>query len=174
MQDDDLAIEDRFAGLLVLLYAQHITVVSKLPTTAVIIEGTETSLLLGTTPLLLPDPLDKLARKLLARRRGHTTIGSSSDSTWLFPGAYAGQRLSHHHLGVRLKRLGIYSRPGRTSALMGLSTQLPHGGPHETSGPQPGDRHRMDPVRRQLGSIRRRTPGPAPPPSFTEPHSGRY
>ncbi|MFI2259153.1 hypothetical protein [Streptomyces tubercidicus] len=125
MQDDDLAIEDRFAGLLVLLYAQHITVVSKLPTTAVIIEGTETSLLLGTTPLLLPDPLDKLARKLLARRRGHTTIGSSSDSTWLFPGAYAGQRLSHHHLGVRLKRLGIYSRPGRTSALMGLSTQLP-------------------------------------------------
>lgn len=34
------------------------------------------------------------------------------------------QHLSSHHLGVRLKQLGIYSRPG-TSALMGLSTQLP-------------------------------------------------
>ncbi|MFJ4526161.1 hypothetical protein ACIP4Y_35470 [Streptomyces sp. NPDC088810] len=125
MHDEDLAIEDRFAGLLVLLYAQHITVVSRLPTTAVTVEGSQTFLLLGTTPLLLPDPLDKLARRLLARRRGHTTIGATSDSTWLFPGAYAGEHLSSHHLGVRLKRLGIYSRPGRTSALMGLSTQLP-------------------------------------------------
>ncbi|MFF0127342.1 hypothetical protein ACFYTG_16675 [Streptomyces mirabilis] len=125
MHDEDIAIEDRFAGLLVLLYAQHITVISRLPTTAVTVEGPQTSLLLGTTPLLLPDPLDNLARRLLARRRGHTTIGASSDSTWLFPGAYAGQHLSSHHLGVRLKRLSIYSRPGRTSALMGLSTQLP-------------------------------------------------
>ncbi|MEU7428379.1 hypothetical protein [Streptomyces sp. NPDC040750] len=125
MNDEDLPIEDRFAGLLVLLYAQHITVISRLPTTSVTVEGPQTFLLLGTEPLLLPDPLDELARQLLARRRGHTTIGSTSDSTWLFPGAYAGQHLSSHHLGERLKRLGIYSRPGRTSALMGLSTQLP-------------------------------------------------
>ncbi|MFF7535160.1 hypothetical protein ACFZB2_39755 [Streptomyces bobili] len=125
MHDEDLAIEDRLAGLLVLLYAQHITVISRLPITAVTVEGPRTSLLLGTEPLLLPDPLDTLARRLLARRRGHTTIGSASDSAWLFPGAYAGQHLSSYHLGERLKRLGIYSRPGRTSALMGLSTQLP-------------------------------------------------
>ncbi|WP_406407115.1 hypothetical protein [Streptomyces sp. NBC_01643] len=125
MHDEDIAIEDRFAGLLVLLYAQRITTVSQLPITAVISEGPQTSLLLGTKPLLLPDPLDKLARKLLTRRRGHTTIGTSSDSPWLFPGAFAGQPLSSYHLGTRLKRLGIYSRPGRTSALMGLSTQLP-------------------------------------------------
>ncbi|MEU3693800.1 hypothetical protein [Streptomyces narbonensis] len=125
MHDEDLAIEDRFAGLLVLLYAQHITVISRLPTTAVTADGPRTSLLLGTEPLLLPDPLDTLARQLLARRRGHTTIGSASDSVWLFPGAYAGQHLSSYHLGERLKRLGIYSRPGRTSALMGSSTQLP-------------------------------------------------
>jgi hypothetical protein len=125
MHDDGLAIEDRFAGLLVLLYAQPLTTVSQLPVTAVITEGSLTSLLLGDTPLVLPDPLDKLARRLLARRRGHTTIGMSTDSPWLFPGAFSGQPLSSHHLGTRLKRLGIYSRPGRTSALMGLSTHLP-------------------------------------------------
>ncbi|MBC9731407.1 hypothetical protein [Streptomyces sp. TRM68367] len=125
MHDDDLAIEDRFAGLLVLLYAQPLTVVSQLPVTAVIVEGSQTSLMLGDTPLLLPDPVDKLARRLVARRRGHTTIGTTADSPWLFPGALAGQPLSSHHLGKRLKRLGIYSRPGRTSALMSLSTQLP-------------------------------------------------
>ncbi|MGP3991918.1 hypothetical protein [Streptomyces sp. 3N207] len=125
MHDEDIAIEDQFAGLLVLLYAQRITAVSQLPITALISEGPQASLLLGTTPLLLPDPLDKVARKLLARRRGHTTIDASSDSPWLFPGAFTGQPLSSYHLGTRLKRLGIYSRPGRTSALMGLSTQLP-------------------------------------------------
>lgn len=125
MHDEDIAIEDRFAGLLLLLYAQYLTVVSHLPVTAVIIKGPQTSLLLGTTHLLLPDPLNRLARKLLARQRGHTTIGTSSDSPWLFPGAFADQPLSSYHLGTRLKRLGIYSRPGRTSALMGLSTQLP-------------------------------------------------
>ncbi|MCX4569433.1 hypothetical protein OOK48_24160 [Streptomyces viridodiastaticus] len=125
MHDDALAIEDRFAGLLVLLYAQPLTVVSQLPVTAVIIEDQQTSLMLGDSPLLLPDPLNRLARRLVARRRGHTTIGTSADSPWLFPGAFVGQPLSSHHLGKRLKRLGIYSRPGRTSALMGLSTQLP-------------------------------------------------
>ncbi|MEV5989643.1 hypothetical protein AB0L85_32655 [Streptomyces sp. NPDC052051] len=125
MHDDTLAIEGRFAGLLVLLYAQPLTMVSQLPVTSVIIEGSQTSMMLGDTPLLLPDPIDKLARQLVARRRGHITIGTSDNSPWLFPGAYAGQPLSSHHLGTRLKRLGIYSRPGRTSALMGLSAQLP-------------------------------------------------
>ncbi|WP_329330886.1 hypothetical protein [Streptomyces luteogriseus] len=125
MHDDDLAVEDRFAGLLVLLYAQSLTTVCQLPVTAVIVADSQTSLMLGDSPLLLPDPLDKLARRLLARRRGHVTIGASSDSPWLFPGAFAGQPLSNEHLGTRLKRMGIYSRPGRTSALMGLSTQLP-------------------------------------------------
>ncbi len=125
MHDADLAIEDRFAGLLVLLYAQPLTVVSQLPVTAVVVEGPRTSLMLGDTPLLLPDPVDKLARRLLTRRRGHSAIGTPADSPWLFPGAFAGRPLGNHQLGARLARLGIYSRPGRTSALMGLSTQLP-------------------------------------------------
>ena len=91
LMHDDLAVEDRFAGLLVLLYAQSLTTVCQLPVTAVIVADSQTSLMLGDSPLLLPDPLDKLARRLLARRRGHVTIGASSDSPWLFPGAFAGQ-----------------------------------------------------------------------------------
>lgn len=120
IHDDGLAIEDRFAGLLVLLFAQPLTVVSRLPVTAVIIDGPQTSLSLGDTPVLLPDPLDKIARH---RRR--TALGTSTDSPWLCPGAFTGHHLTDFHLRTRLKRLGIYSRPGRTSALMGLSTQLP-------------------------------------------------
>ncbi|MFD5779997.1 hypothetical protein ACFVWX_32795 [Streptomyces sp. NPDC058220] len=84
MHDSGLAVEDRFAGLLVLLYAQPLTVVSQLPVTAVITEGPQTSLMLGDIPLLLSEPIGKLARQLVARRHGHTTIGTSSDSPWLF------------------------------------------------------------------------------------------
>ncbi|MFJ8510046.1 hypothetical protein [Streptomyces avermitilis] len=90
-----------------------------------ILEGHQTFPLLGSAPILLPDPLAKMARKLLARRRRRITIRTSSDSPWLFPGAFADKPLSSYHLGARLTQLGIYSRPGRTSALMGLSTQLP-------------------------------------------------
>ena len=39
MHEDGLAIEDRFVGLLVLFYAQPLTVVSQLPVTAVIVGG---------------------------------------------------------------------------------------------------------------------------------------
>ncbi|MFD7495870.1 hypothetical protein ACFV8T_26280 [Streptomyces sp. NPDC059832] len=70
------------------------------------------------------DPLDNLTRKLLARRHGHTTIGTSSDPPRLFPGQPLSSYHSYH-LGSRLRRQGTYSRPGRTSALMGPATQLP-------------------------------------------------
>ncbi|MFI8234900.1 hypothetical protein ACIGDI_39510 [Streptomyces sp. NPDC085900] len=125
MHDDGLAVEDRFAGLLVLLYAQPLTTVCSLPVTSVTIDDQGISLTLGDTPLLLPEPLDTIARRLLERRRGNYTTGHTSDSTWLFPGGFAGRHLSHERLGTRLKRLGIYSRPGRTAALMDLSAQLP-------------------------------------------------
>ncbi|MER6530513.1 hypothetical protein [Streptomyces sp. NPDC001508] len=38
MHDDSIAVEDRFAGLLVLLYAQPLSVISRLPVTSVIVE----------------------------------------------------------------------------------------------------------------------------------------
>lgn len=108
-----------------LLYAPPLTVISRLPITSVMVEETKTSLLLGEKPPLLHNPIDKIAQQLLARRRGHVTLGATEDSPWLFPGGYAGQHLGNDRLGARLKRLGIYSRPGRSSALTTPSTQLP-------------------------------------------------
>jgi hypothetical protein len=120
MHDEDIAIEDRFAGLLVLLLVSH------LPITAVIIKGPQTSLLLGITHLLLPDPLKQTLPK--APRSATRT----HDDRHLVRLALALPRRLRRPapqqlppLGTRHKRLGIYSRPGRTSALMGLSTQLP-------------------------------------------------
>jgi hypothetical protein len=60
-----------------------------------------------------------------ARRHRYTVLGVAMDSPWLFPGTFAGQPLSSHHPGTRLKQMGIQPRPGRASALMGISSQLP-------------------------------------------------
>ena len=56
MHDDAIAIEDRFAGLLVLLYAQPLTVICRLPVTSVVIEGAKISLMLGERPCCCPTP----------------------------------------------------------------------------------------------------------------------
>ncbi|WP_329089648.1 MULTISPECIES: hypothetical protein [unclassified Streptosporangium] len=58
-------------------------------------------------------------------REAARVIGVTEDSPWLFPGGFAGLHLSDFQLGTRLKRLGICSRPNRTSALLSLSTALP-------------------------------------------------
>ncbi|GHE61401.1 hypothetical protein GCM10017771_84600 [Streptomyces capitiformicae] len=84
-----------------------------------IIEGSQTSRTLGDTPLLLPDPSDKLARRLLARGRGRVSIGASSDSPWLLPGAFAGHHLNNEHLGTQLKRLGISPETATTCTQSG-------------------------------------------------------
>ena len=87
-------------------------------------------LTLGNTPLLPPQPLSTNTRRLLEQCCGNCTTGRTSDSPCLFPGGFTGRHLSSERLGTRLKRLGICARPG----------------------------NRLDPVRRPLGSIRRRTP----------------
>jgi hypothetical protein len=86
---------------------QPLTTVCSLPVTSVTIDDQGVSLTLGDTPLLLPEPLDTIAHRLVERRRGNYTTGHTSDSPWLFPGGFAGRHLSNERLGTRLKRLGI-------------------------------------------------------------------
>ncbi|MGH3991094.1 MAG: hypothetical protein ACRDSN_01360, partial [Pseudonocardiaceae bacterium] len=58
LHDNDLPLEDRVAGLLLLLYAQP-----------------RVQLLLSAKPLDLPPPLDDLVRDLTARRHGRAVLG---------------------------------------------------------------------------------------------------
>jgi hypothetical protein len=125
LHDDAHAIEDRVAGLLVLLYGQPIARIARLTRDQITSSARQVQLLLGTVPLDLPEPLGELARQLLDRTHGRAALGRSGDQLWAFPGGAPGHPISTAQLKARLARLGIHGRSGRNTALMDLAAKLP-------------------------------------------------
>jgi hypothetical protein len=126
LHDTTLDPEDRVAGLLVLLYAQWPSVVSRLTLDHVQhADDEQVRLRLGREPVVLPEPLASLVGELVATRRGHAALGDQGTSRWLFPGGQPGRPISAEQLGERLRQLGL--RPGlaRSTALFQLATDLP-------------------------------------------------
>ena len=119
------AIEDRVAGLLVLLYGQPLARIARLTRDQITRSPQQVRLLLGTVPLDLPEPLGELARQLLDRTHGHAAVGRAGDQPWAFPGGAPGHPISTAQLKVRLARLGIHGRSGRNTALMDLAAKIP-------------------------------------------------
>jgi hypothetical protein len=125
LHDEAVDPGDRFAGLLVLLYAQQPAAISRLALDKVDAGDSRVLLRLGREPVLLPGPLDGLARHLIATRRGHAAIGDHGTSPWLFPGGRPGQPISPYSLAGRLRKIGIQPGPARSTALFQLATELP-------------------------------------------------
>ncbi|MFI6362146.1 LIM domain-containing protein [Nocardia sp. NPDC050630] len=125
LHDDTIRSEDRVAGLLVLLYAQHATTISRLTVEDVHIADDRTQLRLGDEPITLPEPLAGLIRQLTETRRGHAAIAEPDTVTWLFPGGRPGRPLSAERLIERLHDLGIRPSEARNTALFQLATELP-------------------------------------------------
>ncbi len=125
LHDGTIATEDRVAGLLVLLYAQRATVISRLTTDRFETGGQGPLLHLGARPVLLPEPLASLVAELVRTRRGHAVLGDQGTSPWLFPGGQPGRPISGDRLTERLRCLGIYAGSARSSALFQLATELP-------------------------------------------------
>jgi hypothetical protein len=125
LHDDSLRPEDRLAGLLVLLYAQQTSVISRLTLAHVQPSGGQVLIRLGREPVALPGPLDTIALQVAAARRGHAALGGNGSSSWLFPGGQPGQPISAFQLGERLRQLGIRCGQSRSAALFQLATDLP-------------------------------------------------
>lgn len=126
LHEDALDTSDRVAGLLVLLFAQHLSTITRLTTGQnTTTAGGTVKFHLGAMPLTLPDPLGDLALRLAANRRGHAAVGHHDHHPWLFPGGTLGQPLSAAQLARRLKPLGITARTSRNTALMDLAAHLP-------------------------------------------------
>jgi hypothetical protein len=125
LQDEALKPEDRFAGLPVLLYAQQPAAISRLTLDNVHAGDDRVLLHLGQEPVLLPEPLDGLARHLIATRQGHATIGDHGTSPWLLPGGRPGQPISPYRLAERLHQIGIQPGPARSTALFQLAAEVP-------------------------------------------------
>jgi hypothetical protein len=116
---------DRVAGLLILLYAQKLSVITALTARHVLHEDGRTLLRLGSRPIVLPAPLDDLVAGLAAGRRprGGSLLGVSS--LWLFPGRMPGSALTEDALARRLHAHGISPRQGRATALFTLAADVP-------------------------------------------------
>jgi hypothetical protein len=56
---------------------------------------------------------------------GHTGVGFSARTRWLFPGGIPGKPITASQLGERLHALGIYAMPGRRAALTDLAAKMP-------------------------------------------------
>jgi len=125
LHDEDLGAEDRLAGLLMLLYAQGATAISRMTVEQIHIDAHEVRLQLGRVPIQLPEPVATLARAVLAHRKGHATIGAVAPSPWLFPGGQPGRPIGAYQLGERLLQLGLRPGRSRSTALFQLATEIP-------------------------------------------------
>jgi hypothetical protein len=134
LEDDTIALQDRVAGLLVLLYAQPVPAIVQLTIGHVIDQQSGVLLKLGPTPVALPPPVDSLLVRLTSERRGHASVGRTGTDPWLFPGARPGLPLSAHQMKSRLQRMKIGARPGRAAALLELAAQMPAAVLHQLLG----------------------------------------
>lgn len=121
-----IAPGDRVAGLLVLLYAQRASTISRLTVDHVLHSDDGTvRLRLADRPIVVPEPLGELLLGLLASRKGHAVLGDTGTAPWLFPGGQPGRPMSASRITERLRDLGIHAGPARTAALLQLAAELP-------------------------------------------------
>jgi hypothetical protein len=89
LYDEQLALVDRVAGLLVLLYGQPLSRIVTLTVDRVGARNDAASLRFGVEDIELIEPLGGLVRRLVAERTGHANL-IVSDMPWLFPGGRPG------------------------------------------------------------------------------------
>ena len=126
LHDSDVDLRDRVAGCLILIYAQRLTRILSLKMDDVAIEGDRVCIHLGREPVELPEPLAQLTATLARNPAGRaSTAIAGAEPRWLFQGMRVGEPLSHSRASRRLKRIGVRTLGGRTSAIGSLAAALP-------------------------------------------------
>jgi len=130
LNDDTLPASDRVAGLLVLLYGQTLTRISRLRRHDVHVVGSDPAgqrvqLRLGRDAINLPEPLAALIHELPVAVASGTAQRLPDSGDWLFPGRRPGRAAHPATLATRLRRLGVKPRAARNSALLHLAEHLP-------------------------------------------------
>lgn len=123
LDDGDIALGDRVAGCLVLLYALPVSRINRLRRTDFQPMDGGLALRLGDDLVPVPTPLGVLVEGLVGQR-DHLTGAGHPDSDWLFPGRRAGQPIESEQLAERLNRHGV-TRAARVAALDALLATVP-------------------------------------------------
>lgn len=124
LHDDVIAVGDRVAGLLVLLYGQPLTKIVQLTVDDIDVDDSGASMRFGTEPVVMLEPLDQLLGRLVDQRTGRATVAAAGHR-WLWPGGQAGRHLTPARLQIRLARLGLPARIARTNTLLALAADVP-------------------------------------------------
>ncbi|MBA3488824.1 MAG: hypothetical protein H0T78_04635 [Longispora sp.] len=122
LDDEQHDLLDRVAAILVLLYAQPATRISRLTVDDLVHTGGELHLALGDPPSPVPEPFAGLLDRYL-QSRPNTMTATNPDARWLFPGRRAGQPLTPDTIQLRLRRIGVTARDSRTSTIRQLVLQ---------------------------------------------------
>ncbi|SON58616.1 hypothetical protein MSIMFI_00094 [Mycobacterium simulans] len=88
LTDDAESLPYRVAGTLLLLYAQPLTRIVALKTTAIVLSQRETRITLGAEPVPVPAPFADMLNHHLHNRPNLRTGGGIVANPWLFPGHY--------------------------------------------------------------------------------------
>ncbi len=116
-------VRTRAAGLLVLLFAQPASRITRLTTDDITADGTGTTFLrLGDPPVCVPEPFAALLRQAAAGRQAAVIPAAGR---WLFPGQNAGRPLHPATLSHLLTEYGIPVPASRTAAFRALVQQAP-------------------------------------------------
>ncbi len=152
LHNDACPLPARVAGLLILLYAQKLNVITTLTAQHVLREDGRTLLRLGS---VLPAPLDALVSTLAAGCRAAGTSLLDVPSSWLFPGRRPGSPLTEDALGQRLHALGISPLQSRNTALFPLAADVPAAILAKTLGIHIKAAIQWQKIQRGLGRLRR-------------------
>lgn len=124
VNDDSLAVDDRVAASLVVLYGQPLSRVVRLTTADIKTEPDRSvTVNLDGHPMPIHEPFATLIGQLPLRRTNGPTDQIASH--WLFPGRHAGKHVGPVVLGQRLRATGIEPRNMRNSARAQLVTEIP-------------------------------------------------
>ncbi len=122
---DSESLPYRVAGILLLLYAQPLTKIGGLQTTAIARVDGETRIALGKEPIPVPEPFASQLNHHLYHRPNQRTAGGAVGTPWLFPSSRPGRHLDPQSIMHRLRPLGINLRGSRNTALRELVSQIP-------------------------------------------------
>ncbi|WP_159736774.1 hypothetical protein [Arthrobacter sp. 9V] len=118
---DDLGFAARVGGLLMLLYGITATRVVTIQLDDLDIDSDTIRISLGSDPIELPEAMTSLVRQLLDSARR----ASTGEHIWLFAGRKPGRHLTTAAMTEPLRRRGINSRAGRSTAMINLARDIP-------------------------------------------------
>jgi len=125
LTDDTLGLAPRLAGALVLLFGASLDQIAALTLDDITSNDDGVRIRLGTSPILLPDPVAGLLQAFLDDPRYRRNTVTNQHSRWLFPGVRPGKPIHLNTLSKMLDSAAVPARPARAGAWTELVRSAP-------------------------------------------------